>query len=47
MYTTRALDGQENGGAVMFDPIDVPAGRLTVAADPEGAVFAVITLPEG
>jgi predicted enzyme related to lactoylglutathione lyase len=31
----------EGGGTVMADPIEVPAGRFAVVADPQGAVFAV------
>jgi uncharacterized protein len=31
------------GGAVMVPPQDVPGGRILVAQDPQGAVFAVFT----
>jgi uncharacterized protein len=35
------------GGAVNFGPVDIPAGRFAVVADPVGgASFAVIKLPE-
>jgi uncharacterized protein len=33
---------QELGGSVSFGPVDIVAGRMAVAADPFGAVFAVI-----
>ena len=36
-----------SGGEVRFGPIDIPAGRFAVIADPLGAVFAVIQQPEG
>jgi predicted enzyme related to lactoylglutathione lyase len=32
------------GGEVRFGPVDSPAGRFAMAADPWGAVFAVIAL---
>ena len=35
-----------SGGDVRFGPIDIPAGRFAVVADPAGAVFAVIQMPE-
>jgi uncharacterized protein len=34
------------GGRVDFGPIDIPAGRFAMAADPWGAAFAVIKLSE-
>lgn len=34
------------GGEVRFGPIDIPAGRFAVAADPWGAPFALIQTPE-
>ncbi|MBK5221218.1 MAG: VOC family protein [Thermoleophilia bacterium] len=34
------------GGDVRFGPIDIPAGRFAIVADPFGAVFAVIQTPE-
>ena len=37
----------ELGGSVMMSGIDSPAGRFSVVADPQGATFAVIALPEG
>jgi predicted enzyme related to lactoylglutathione lyase len=33
---------RDEGGTVMADPIEVPAGKFAVLADPQGAVFAVI-----
>jgi uncharacterized protein len=32
------------GGEVRFGPVDIPAGRFAMAADPWGAAFAVIAL---
>lgn len=45
-FTVRSCDGaaeriRELGGAVIAGPLDVPAGRIAVARDPQGAVFAV------
>lgn len=34
------------GGAVNFGPVDIPAGRFAMVADPWGAPFAVIKLAE-
>ena len=34
------------GGAVHFGPVDLPAGRFAMAADPWGAAFTVIRLSE-
>jgi uncharacterized protein len=34
------------GGEVRFGPVDIPAGRFAMAADPSGAAFAVIKLSE-
>ncbi len=36
----------ELGGTVHFGPVDIPAGRFAMAADPWGAPFAVIKLAE-
>jgi predicted enzyme related to lactoylglutathione lyase len=36
----------ELGGEVRFGPVDIPAGRFAMAADPFGAAFAVIRLAE-
>ena len=36
------------GGGVLFaGPMDIPAGRFAVLADPTGAMFAVIALAGG
>jgi predicted enzyme related to lactoylglutathione lyase len=36
------------GGAVFVEPRDIPdVGRFAVVADPQGAMFAVITMAEG
>ncbi|MGE5283092.1 MAG: VOC family protein [Chloroflexota bacterium] len=37
---------QELGGTVNFGPVDIPAGRFGMVADPWGANFAVIKLSE-
>lgn len=37
---------KREGGDLRFGPIDIPAGRFAVVADPFGAVFAVIQMPE-
>jgi predicted enzyme related to lactoylglutathione lyase len=36
---------KSGGGEVRFGPIDIPAGRFAMVADPFGAVFAVIQAP--
>lgn len=36
----------ELGGVVRMPPMDVPVGRFSVLADPQGATFAVIRLSE-
>ena len=33
---------QAHGGSVNVAPMDIPAGRFAVLADPQGAVFGVI-----
>jgi predicted enzyme related to lactoylglutathione lyase len=33
---------KENGARVLAEPMDIPAGRFAVLADPQGAVFGVI-----
>jgi predicted enzyme related to lactoylglutathione lyase len=35
---------EAGGGQVNFGPVDIPAGRFAMAADPWGAAFAVIKL---
>jgi predicted enzyme related to lactoylglutathione lyase len=37
-----AAKAKESGGQVFVEPMDVPAGRFAVIADPQGAVFYVI-----
>jgi predicted enzyme related to lactoylglutathione lyase len=37
---------EAGGGQVNFGPVDIPAGRFAMAADPWGAAFAVIKLAE-
>jgi predicted enzyme related to lactoylglutathione lyase len=32
----------ELGGQLLFGPIDLPSGRMAVAADPQGAVFGIV-----
>ncbi len=36
---------KSSGGNVPFGPVDIPAGRFAVVADPWGAAFAVIQMP--
>jgi uncharacterized protein len=38
---------QELGGAVLLAPMDVPAGRFAIVADPAGASFSVTAVPGG
>jgi predicted enzyme related to lactoylglutathione lyase len=33
---------KENGGDIIVEPMEVPAGKLAVVADPAGAVFGVV-----
>lgn len=35
---------KSSGGSVSFGPVDIPAGRFAMVADPHGAAFAVIKL---
>jgi predicted enzyme related to lactoylglutathione lyase len=37
----------ELGGTVLLPPMDVPAGRFTVLADPQGASFSATAVPGG
>lgn len=32
----------ELGGKVLFGPMDIPSGRMAIAADPDGAVFGLL-----
>jgi hypothetical protein len=36
---------QEMGAKIMVPAMDIPQGRMSVLADPQGAEFAVIQLP--
>jgi uncharacterized protein len=38
---------EELGGVVLLPPMDVPVGRFTVAADPQGAQFTATAVPGG
>ena len=45
-FTAPSIEGagekiRELGGEVMAGPLDVPAGRIAVASDPQGAAFAL------
>jgi predicted enzyme related to lactoylglutathione lyase len=45
--TDATIDkAKQNGGGVMLEPVDVPAGRFAILADPQGASFGVIALSE-
>jgi len=37
---------KQSGGSVMVEPVDIPAGRFAILADPFGASFAVIALSD-
>jgi predicted enzyme related to lactoylglutathione lyase len=39
-----AAKAKELGGTVMQEPMDIPAGRMALIADPQGATFSVIKL---
>jgi predicted enzyme related to lactoylglutathione lyase len=38
---------QELGGSVLLPPLDIPAGRFAIVADPAGASFSVTAVPGG
>jgi uncharacterized protein len=38
---------QELGGTVLLPPLDIPVGRFTIVADPQGAVFSAAAVPGG
>jgi predicted enzyme related to lactoylglutathione lyase len=45
-FTVPSCDGgaarvQELGGEILAGPLDVGQGRIAVASDPQGAVFAL------
>ena len=44
---TTASKAQELGGAVVLPPMDIPVGRFTIVADPQGAVFTATAVPGG
>ena len=42
-----AARAQELGGMVLLPPMDIPIGRFTVVADPQGAAFTAAAVPGG
>jgi predicted enzyme related to lactoylglutathione lyase len=42
-----AARARELGGTVLLPPMDVPVGRFTVLADPQGAAFTASAVPGG
>jgi predicted enzyme related to lactoylglutathione lyase len=42
-----AARAEELGGTVLLPPMDVPVGRFTVLADPQGASFTASAVPGG
>jgi predicted enzyme related to lactoylglutathione lyase len=38
---------KELGGTVLLPPMDIPVGRFTIVADPQGAVFTAAAVPGG
>jgi uncharacterized protein len=38
---------QELGGKVLLPPMDIPIGRFTIVADPQGATFTAAAVPGG
>jgi len=42
-----AARAQELGGSVLLPPIDIPAGRFAIVADPAGASFSIMAVPGG
>jgi predicted enzyme related to lactoylglutathione lyase len=42
-----AARAQELGGTVLLPPMDIPIGRFTVVADPQGAAFTAAAVPGG
>jgi predicted enzyme related to lactoylglutathione lyase len=42
-----AATAKELGGTVLLPPMDIPVGRFTVLADPEGASFTASAVPGG
>jgi hypothetical protein len=42
-----AARAEELGGKVLLPPMDIPVGRFTVLADPQGATFTASAVPSG
>ena len=42
-----AARARELGGSVLLPPMDIPVGRMTIVADPQGAVFTAAAVPGG
>jgi uncharacterized protein len=42
-----AARAEELGGTVLLPPMDIPVGRFTVLADPQGASFSASAVPGG
>ena len=42
-----AARAKELGGRVLLPPMDIPVGRFTIVADPQGAVFIASAVPGG
>jgi predicted enzyme related to lactoylglutathione lyase len=42
-----AARAQELGGTVLLPPMDIPVGRFTIVADPQGATFSAAAVPGG
>jgi predicted enzyme related to lactoylglutathione lyase len=42
-----AATAQRLGGSVLLPPMDIPAGRFTVLADPQGTAFMATAVPGG
>jgi uncharacterized protein len=42
-----AATAEELGGTVLLPPMDIPVGRFTIVADPQGAVFTAAAVPGG
>jgi predicted enzyme related to lactoylglutathione lyase len=42
-----AARARELGGSVLLPPMDIPVGKLTIVADPQGAAFTAAAVPGG
>lgn len=42
-----AATAEKLGGTVLLAPMDIPVGRFTVLADPQGATFTAAAVPGG